>query len=124
MSPPIGSSRQTRLYAEPDVRVLWLTAGRSELALSVQGLWLHHGRREAELEWHELQQVQVVPAGALSRQREVRVEVFARDGRVHSLGPFARGPAERWIQACAEAATERGEEPLPLEGAIGFALAQ
>lgn len=116
-----SAAGRTRLHAEGDLRVLWLTAGRSELALSVQGVWLRRGRRESELRWEEIQQVQAVAAPGL-RRGSVRVEVFTPDGSVHALGPFGRAPAERWIAACAQAATEAGQAPLPLEGATGFAL--
>jgi hypothetical protein len=112
---------RTRLHAEPDLRVLWLCAGKSELALSEQGLWLRRGRREAELVWREIRQVQAV-AGSVAGQGALRVEIFRRDGGAHVLGPFDRPPAERWLEACGEAAAEHGERPLPLQGAMGFAL--
>lgn len=121
MSPSLGTSAKTRLHAEGDLRVLWLSAGRSELALSVEGLWLRRGRREAELRWEEIQQVQAVPTPG-PRRGVVRIEIFDRAGGVDALGPFSRAPAERWLQACAQAATEHGEQPLPLQGATGFAL--
>lgn len=116
-----SAAGRTRLHAEGDLRVLWLTAGRSELALSVQGLWLRRGRRQAELRWDEMQQVQAVPASG-PRRGSVRIEVFDTDGDVHVLGPFARAQAERWLSACVEAATEAGRQPLALEGATGFAI--
>lgn len=118
-----SAAGRTRLHAEDDLRVLWLSAGRSELAVSVEGLWLCKGRRESDLRWHEVQQVQAVEATGL-RRGSVRIEVFRTDGGVQVLGPFARAPAERWLQACGDAAREHGEQPLPLEGATGFALAQ
>lgn len=122
MSPALGTpAKRTRLHAEGDLRVLWLSAGRSEVALSVEGLWLRRGRRERELRWEEIQQIQAVPAAG-PRRGLVRIEVFDRNGGVETLGPFARAPAERWISACAQAATEHGEHPLGLQGATGFAL--
>lgn len=123
MTVVMGSGgRGTKLHAEGDLRVLWLLAGRSEIALSVEGLWFRRGRRQGELLWSEVQQLQAVPAGGRRRGARVRVEVFDRDAGVHTLGPFARPQAERWVQACVQAAEERGERPLPLDGAIGFAL--
>lgn len=115
-------TRGTQLRAEGDLRVLWLTAGRSELALSVEGVWLRRGRTEAELAWAAIQQLQAVAVTGPSRQRKVRIELFRRDSGFFALGPFERAPAERWVQAAAEAAREHGEKTLPLEGAIGFAL--
>lgn len=114
-------ANRTRLHAEGDLRVLWLSAGRSELALSVEGLWLRRGRRETELRWEEIQQIQASPTAGL-RRGTVRIEVFTRDGNADALGPFSRAPAERWLQACAQAAMEHGETPLPLHGTTGFAL--
>jgi hypothetical protein len=115
-------TRGTQLRAEGDLRVLWLTAGRSELALSVEGVWLRRGRAEAELPWAAIQQLQAVAVSGPGRQRKVRIELFRRDGTFQALGPYDRAPAERWIQAAAEAAREHGEATLPLEGALGFAL--
>jgi len=118
-----SAGRRTKLHAEADLRVLWLVAGSSELALSVEGLWLSKGRNGTELRWEDIQQVQAVAVTGLHRRKDVRIEVFRTDGDVHALGPFARAPAERWLQACAEAAEEHGAQPLPLAGALGFALA-
>lgn len=114
--------RGTQLRAEGDLRVLWLTAGRSELALSVEGVWLRRGRTEAELPWAVIQQLQAVSVNGPSRRRKVRIELFRRDQGFQTLGPFDRAPAERWVQAAADAAREHGEQTLPLEGALGFAL--
>ena len=114
-------ANRTRLHAEGDLRVLWLSAGRSELALSVEGIWLRRGRKQTELCWDEVQQVQAAPV-ASPRRGAVRIEIFRRDGGADAIGPFSRAPAERWLQACAQAATEHGEQPLPLHGATGFAL--
>lgn len=123
MAVVMGSrARGTQLHAEGDLRVLWLLAGRSEIALSVEGLWFRRGRRQGELLWSEVQQLQAVPAGGPRRSPRVRVEVFDRQGAVHTLGPFARPQAERWVLACVQAAEERGEQPLALDGALGFAL--
>lgn len=116
-----ASANRTRLHAEGDLRVLWLSAGRSELALSVEGLWLRRGRRQRELRWEEIQQVQASPVSG-PRRGTVKIEVFTRDGDAQALGPFSRAPAERWLQACAQAAQEHGENPLPLYGTPGFAL--
>lgn len=114
-------ANRTRLHAEGDLRVLWLSAGRSELALSVEGIWLRRGRKQTELRWEEIQQVQAAPSGG-PRRGTVRIEVFRRDGAADALGPFSRAPAERWLQACAQAALEHGENPLPLHATLGFAL--
>lgn len=122
MVPILSRKRGTQLRAEGDLRVLWLTAGRSELALSVEGIWLRRGLLEAELPWDVIQQLQAVAVNGPSRQRKVRIELFQRDDGFQTLGPFDRAPAERWVQAAADAAREHGEQTMPLEGAMGFAL--
>ena len=111
----------TRLYGDDELRVLWLTRGREELAVSSLGLWFRSGRRTAELVWTEVDQLQVEPVG---RRAEgfVFVEVFPGGGKPCSVGPFAAPEATRWLRACREAAQEHGERTLDLDGAEGFAL--
>lgn len=111
---------RTDLWTDPELRVLWLTRRSQELALSLDGIWLRRRRREAELVWEEIAQVQVTSSFGLSKG--VRIEVFLPNSGVHSVGPFPHVLASRWIAACAQAAHEHGQRPLALDGADGFAL--
>lgn len=121
----MSSDRGARLYGDDELRVLWLSSGRREAALSADGVWLRTRRRTAELQWAELDQVQCTPVGLLpSRSAQARLDVFTVDGSVYAVGPFPRPLAERWVRACAHAASEHGERVLSLEGAAGFALAR
>lgn len=115
-------SRVARLYGDDDLRVLWLTLGRQELALSVEGIWVRGGRRAVELAWSEVDQIQATPVGGRVMSSRVRVEVFTVEGPIHTAGPFPTPAAERWLRACAQAATEHGERLVPLDGAMGFAV--
>jgi hypothetical protein len=114
-------ARDAKLYGDDELRVLWLTRGKQELALSVEGLWLRTGRRSAELVWDELDQIQATRVGQPWMAPRVRVEVFRTDGSAYTVGPFPSAAAERWLRACAQAAAEHGETLLPVADGIGFA---
>jgi hypothetical protein len=109
---------EARLYREDDTGVLWLTAGRSELALSIAGIWLHVGRRTEDLPWAEISQVQRSDV----RRDRASVEVFITRGASRRIGPFPAAKAEQWVRAAGAAASQAGLEPLPLQGSPGFAL--
>ncbi len=113
-------SQPTRLWGDDQLAVLWLVRGRDELALSSDGVWAKRARHGEELEWRELAQVQAIPARRDGTS--VLVQLFLRDGRARSLGPFARAEAARWLAACRSAADEHGQVTLPLQDAEGFAL--
>lgn len=112
--------RRARLYADEALRVLWLSQGRQELALSEAGVWLRSGRRRRDLTWDEIEQVQVhelsFPVGILAW-----VDLFTatEDNRV---GLFPATLATSWVEACATAAAAAGHSPKPLDGANGFDL--
>ncbi|MDP9405300.1 MAG: hypothetical protein M3O86_01680 [Actinomycetota bacterium] len=112
--------RRARLYADDALRVLWLSQGRQELALSDAGVWLRSGRRQRDLPWAEIEQVQVrklaFPGGSLAW-----VDLFTAT-EDHRVGLFPAGVATSWVEACATAAAAAGHVPLPLDGASGFAL--
>lgn len=114
--------RVARLYGDDELRVLWLTMRRQELALSVDGVWLRSGRRTADLAWEDIEQIQMSAVGARWLAPRVRIEIFSRDGRTHTVGPFPSAAAERWMRACAQAATEHGELLTAVSGGDGFAL--
>jgi hypothetical protein len=111
---------QIQLRGDPELRVLWLSDGRQELALSAEGIWLRTGRREADLPWDDIDQVQLQPIGR--RGRTAKVEVFRGDGTAYAVGPYPAPVAERWVRACVQAAREAGQGPLPLDGGFGCAL--
>lgn len=108
---------RTRLYADTDSRILWLSRRRAELALSDAGVWLRDGRREADVAWRDLDQVQVHRGGG----RGASVDVFTTD-RAYRVGPFPRREASVWVSACASAAAAAGCQVLALDGAEGFAM--
>jgi hypothetical protein len=109
---------QARLYRDDELEVLWLVAGRHELALSSEGVWVRAGRRSADLPWSQLEQVQ---QSGLRRER-CRIELFAVGGASYALGPFPSRFAEQWLRAAGDAAHRAGRGPLPIEGGVGFAL--
>ena len=108
---------RTRLYADTESRVLWLSRRRAELALSEGGVWLRDGRREADVPWPALDQVQVRPGGGWGAS----VDVFTPD-QTYRVGPFPRREASVWVSACGSAAAEAGYDVLQLDGAEGFAM--
>jgi len=111
-----------RLTVDEELRVLWLTQGSQELALSDDGVWLRSGRRAVDLEWQEIEQLQAVAIRGIRSGNRRRIEIFVRDGHVHVVGPFPSTDAERWVKACARSAADGGRRALPLEGAEGFAF--
>jgi hypothetical protein len=110
--------RPPTLRQDADLGVLWLTAGRHELALSRTGVWVRAGARRADLPWVEIDQVQ------LGDVRGVRacVEVFTVAGRTYSMGPFPAPLAERWVRACADVAKREGVAARGLRDAVGLAI--
>jgi hypothetical protein len=108
---------RTRLYADAESRVLWLSRGRAELALSRDGVWLRGRRGEADVVWDHLDQIQVVAAG-LGRSH---IDVFTGSA-VHRVGAFPERDASAWVAACAAAAEDAGYTYLTLRGAEGFAM--
>lgn len=111
----------TRLYGDNELRVLWLTRGREELAVSSGGLYFRSGRRRSELTWDEVAQLQLSPVGRRA-QGSALIEVFPRSGRPCAIGPFAGPEAERWLQTCREAAQAAPAPTVDLDGAVGFAV--
>jgi hypothetical protein len=109
---------RSRLFREDDLGVLWLTAGRAELALSSDGIWLKTRRQKAELLWSEIEQLQQADV----RKDRARVEIFLVDGSAYSVGPFPAAQGQRWVRAAGDAAFESGCRPRGLSGAVGFAL--
>lgn len=111
-------SRDPRLYRDEDLGVLWLTSGRSELALSTEGVWLRTGRTRRELAWGEVDQLQLGDP----RRARACVEIFAEDGHSYSIGPFPAALAEQWVRASTDVARRRGLAVRSLLEGVGFAL--
>jgi hypothetical protein len=107
-----------RLHRDEDLGVLWLSARRAEVALSREGIWVRAGRKDADLPWREIEQVQQSKV----RWERARIEVFRRDGSAYSIGPFPAAQGQRWVRAAGDAAVEAGLAPQRLDGAGGFAL--
>jgi hypothetical protein len=110
--------RGARLHRDDELDVLWLTCGRSELALSADGVWLRRGRRSADLTWDEVEQIQLGDP----RGDEACLEIFPRDAPPCAAGPFPVALATTWIASAGASAAAAQRRPRALDGAPGFAL--
>ena len=109
----------TRLYADEDLRVLWLTRRRQEIALSADGLWLRMGRHKVELRWDEIEQVQQSKVPLWPRLAWIDVFTGRAD---HRVGPFPRAKVVLWMSACGAAARDAGRSTAEVAAGAGFAV--
>lgn len=108
-----------RLYADEDLRVLWLTRRRQEVALSAEGVWLRMGRHKVELRWDDVEQVQLSKVPLWPRR--AWIDVFTTDAD-HRVGPFPRQQVVLWLSACAAAVRDSGRTISEVAAGAGFAL--
>ena len=108
-----------RLHAESERRVLWLTDGRREIAVSATGVHQRRKGVETAMAWDRIVQVQVTRVPLWPWRAWVDVFTLSGDQRV---GPFPRDKAELWTAACGAAARDAGYATLALSAASGFAL--
>lgn len=111
----MGGARLTR---DDERGVLWLASRRQVLAVSDEGLRVRAGRRRRQLEWSEVDQVQLAPVW----RHRACVEVFIAGGGAYSVGPFPAALAERWVRGCADVARRRQLHPTPIVDGVGFGL--
>jgi hypothetical protein len=112
----MGGARLTR---DDERGVLWLATRRQVLAVSDEGVRMRAGRRRRQLEWSEVEQVQL----ARVWRHRACVEVFIVGGGAYSVGPFPAALAERWVRGCADVARRRQLIATPVVDGVGFGLA-
>ncbi len=107
-----------RLTLDDEQGILWLATTRQVLAVSADGVRVRAGRRRRQLEWSEVEQVQLAPVW----RHRACVEVFIAGGGAYSVGPFPAVLAERWVRGCADVARRRQLSPKPTVDGVGFGL--